>query len=640
MAIEKMNYVNVHGPKEKLNDVLFLLAQKECFHPDESSESNAFHVNVSDNPYTPLLARLNTLRQTLGMSAEADPSSRGAGTTLEQADAFANDLASKMSERTRRIGEINDTLSVNEPAKVQLSHLVDIHTSMSSVFSSTLKIRFGRLPRDSYSKLAYFDDKDFAFLEYDFDGTYYWGVYFATQDNYRQIDAIFSSLYFERVRIPDFVTSTPSEALEALDKQEAELRAELAALKNMSDLVSEEDRQKLDDLSRWAWYEQHIFDLEKYAVVLNDTFYLSGFIPRSSYAEAVDALDDMDQVQIDLGTETPDQIAKTPTKLKNGFFSRPFEGFVTMYGLPAYNDLDPTKYFSIVYALLFGIMFADLGQGLLLVIGGWLFAKKTGSWLGAAISRCGVVSALFGLLFGSVFGFEEALDPLYHAIGLPGKPLEVMAPESANLLLIAAVALGVIIIVASILFGVFSKLHRGQKGELLFSTNGLAGLLMYGSIVVIAVAMLVLKVDVLNPIFIVLCIVIPFLCMYFQEPLIEWANGHKVHVDSKVELVSQGFFEMFDVLITFASNTLSFLRVGGFVLAHAGMMSVVFTLAHMFSGAGSPIVIIFGNIFVMAMEGLIVGIQALRLGYYEMFSRFYDADGIPFEPLSLKKDMD
>ena len=84
--------------------------------------------------------------------------------------------------------------------------------------------------------------------------------------------------------------------------------------------------------------------------------------------------------------------------------------------------------------------------------------------------------------------------------------------------------------------------------------------------------------------------------------------------------------------MSFVTNTMSFLRVGGFILSHAGMMAVVFTLSSMIGGAGSPVVLIIGNLFVMAMEGLIVGIQVLRLEFYEMFSRFFDGDGKAYVP--------
>ena len=98
----------------------------------------------------------------------------------------------------------------------------------------------------------------------------------------------------------------------------------------------------------------------------------------------------------------------------------------------------------------------------------------------------------------------------------------------------------------------------------------------------------------------------------------------------------QSFFELFEVVLSFITNTMSFLRVGGFVLSHAGMMLVVYTLAEMVGGFGEIIVLILGNVFVMCLEGLIVGIQVLRLEFYGMFSRYYEGNGIPFK--TIKED--
>ena len=99
----------------------------------------------------------------------------------------------------------------------------------------------------------------------------------------------------------------------------------------------------------------------------------------------------------------------------------------------------------------------------------------------------------------------------------------------------------------------------------------------------------------------------------------------------------QSFFEMFEVLLSFFSNTLSFVRVGAFAVSHAAMMEVVLMLAGFEGGSGNWIVIILGNVFVCAMEGLIVGIQVLRLQYYELFSRYYKGTGREFVPYEMKK---
>ena len=83
---------------------------------------------------------------------------------------------------------------------------------------------------------------------------------------------------------------------------------------------------------------------------------------------------------------------------------------------------------------------------------------------------------------------------------------------------------------------------------------------------------------------------------------------------------------------------MSFLRVGAFVLVHAGMMMVVFTLAEMGSGISYFLVVVIGNLFVTALEGLLVGIQVLRLEFYEMFSRFFDGEGRPFRPVTVRQE--
>ena len=321
------------------------------------------------------------------------------------------------------------------------------------------------------------------------------------------------------------------------------------------------------------------------------------------------------------------------SELKKPF--RPFEFFVDMYGLPSYDEIDPTPFVAITYIILFGIMFADLGQGILVSVIGYFMWRLKKMQLGKILVPCGVASAIFGLLFGSVFGFEHALDPFYiNVLGMEGKPIEVMEAESTNLIIYAAVGIGLLLVMVAMLINIYSSLKRRHYENAFFGPNGLAGLIFYASVVLGFGGQLFLGWDIISVPFVLLLIVLPLLVIFFREVLGGLAERRPDwRPESWGEFIVQNFFECFEFLLSYASNTMSFLRVGAFVLVHAGMMMVVFTLAEMGSGISYFLVVVIGNLFVTALEGLLVGIQVLRLEFYEMFSRYYDGSGKNFSPL-------
>ena len=322
-----------------------------------------------------------------------------------------------------------------------------------------------------------------------------------------------------------------------------------------------------------------------------------------------------------------------PVILKNPRVFRPFEFFVNMFGTPSYGEIDPTPFVAITYILLFGIMFGDLGQGLLVSVVGYLMWRIKKMELGRILIRCGVSSAFFGLVYGSVFGFEHVLDPLYHALfGLEEKPIEVMAPATAGTIIYAAVGIGVALVVLAMILNCFVAARRRDWGSLLFGPNGLPGLVFYGAVVWGLVSSIMLGSSPFSVPYIIFLIVLPLVLIYLREPLtaLVTRSGEKTEWGG---YLAQSFFELFESVLSYVTNTMSFLRVGAFVLVHAGMMTVVFTLAGMTSGFGWWLIVVIGNIVVAAIEGLLVGIQVLRLEFYEMFSRFYEGGGVPFTPV-------
>jgi V/A-type H+-transporting ATPase subunit I len=137
----------------------------------------------------------------------------------------------------------------------------------------------------------------------------------------------------------------------------------------------------------------------------------------------------------------------------------------------------------------------------------------------------------------------------------------------------------------------------------------------------------------LNALAIGVFVVIPLLVMFLKEAIERKIHHQEMFPDGFGGFFTEAFFELFEIILSYITNTMSYMRVAGFVLSHAGMMLVVYNLMDM-AGAGGPVVFVLGNIFVMALEGLIVGIQVLRLEFYEMFSRYYTGDGIAFKQLN------
>lgn len=645
MAVAKMKYLNVYGPENALVQTLGAIADRGCFAP-ESGEAIHSAMRYGKNRYEPLLTKAKGLLKDLGHSSLAgeykgDPDKY----TLDSVSDFLEVYAGEVSRRSARKTDIESELELQVRTENLLGHMTDLDINIEELFTvKTLKVRVGRLPKTSYVRLAYYADKGFNFTSYfnfislDFDGEYYWGLYFAPEESAKDIDDIFSSLYFERIRVPDFVHGKPEEALAAIRRREVALREELAQMLTPAGIAAQEELEKIQEVAAWLSMMDQLYEMRRYALVFNHTFYISGFVPQSAYRAFEDTIEAIPHVHIKEAEQKQEVPAKPPVKLKNGWFARPYEMYTEMYGLPSYNDIDPTGLVAWIYSILFGVMFADFGQGLVLgLVGYFLMYKMKHMAIGRILARASIFCCLFGFLFGSVFGLEHLMDPLWHSLGLHEKPFEVM--DSINTILLASIAIGVFVVALAIAMGIFSKLRRHKLGEALASPNGLAGLIFYLALVLMLVDSMLLHTGTFGgTVYTVVFLVIPFAAMYMQEPIAQLLDEGKIHIESVPDLLISGFFEMFVTMLEFLANTVSFLRVGGFILAHTGMMSVVLTLAEMTSGVGYVVVMVIGNIFVICLEGLLVAIQALRLNYYELFSRFYEADGEAFEPLRFTPD--
>ena len=381
------------------------------------------------------------------------------------------------------------------------------------------------------------------------------------------------------------------------------------------------------------------FDIRKLAACTQgeaNTFYiLCGWMTEKDALAFQKDIQDDDKIFCLMEDQQAPAKKKPPTKLRNPKLFKPFEMYVKMYGLPAYNEMDPTWFVAITYSFIFGAMFGDVGQGLVLFLGGLFLYKTKKMDLAGIIGCAGVFSVFFGFMYGSFFGFEDVLKARWL------KPMNAMMDVPLvgrlNAVFVIAIGFGMFIILICMVFNIINSIRNKDVERTWFDSNAVAGLVFYGSIV-LTVGLFISGKKLPAAAVLTVMFAVPLILMFLKEPLTNLVEKKsQIFPEQKGMFFVQSFFELFEVLLSYLSNTLSFLRIGAFAVSHAAMMEVVLMLAGATEG-GSPnwIVVILGNIFVCAMEGLIVGIQVLRLEYYEIFSRFYAGNGREFQPFMKK----
>lgn len=637
MAIAKTNLINITAHVDFLDIALEKFIGLECFHPVESNlivgRVHGLTTFNGDNPCNISLGEISEIEREFNFIIKEEEV-KEIEHSVDNVCGIVTSIHISLNKMVEKSRAIQDRIQKYQDALVQIHNIESLDISFDDIFRCEyIAVRVGKIPTDSIDKLRFYRSRPFVFKSFNEDGHYSWCMYFTANRFKREVDNIFSSLFFSRVHIPDFVHGTPLDAEVVLHNEIEKANEELKILQGEVKELLESSSDSLSYAKGSLKLISKMNEAKKYVVGIGDKFTIAGFVEESNAKKIVKAYDDVEEIGVEVFPSDYDKRLTPPTLLKNRWFSRPFSMFVEMYGLPRTGDIDPTPFVAITYCLLFGIMFGDVGQGLLLSLLGFLLFKFKGLRIGEIGIRIGLFSAFFGLIYGSVFGNEEILNPLYTDIlGFSSKPVHVMDSTFTMTLLIAAVAIGGSLIVLSMVLNIITSFRKKNYAEVLLSHNGLAGLLFYLFIGVGFAVQSSYDVVVFNNVTIALLVVIPLMLIFMKEPIHKLFEKEKMFPEGIGGFFTEGIFELFEVLLSYVTNTMSFMRVGGFVLSHAGMMLVVYSLMSMQSGAvGSTIVFIFGNLFVMGLEGMIVGIQVLRLEFFEMFSRYYKGDGLAFE---------
>ncbi|HXY98503.1 MAG TPA: hypothetical protein VEI03_00795 [Stellaceae bacterium] len=384
--------------------------------------------------------------------------------------------------------------------------------------------------------------------------------------------------------------SAISERLAALGKEAETLKGELAALSLRFELAS-----ALGDIALIDWFDQHAKELrgsERLAWITGWTIDREGkALRRALDAAAVHYL-------LRLSQEAPAG-ASAPTALANPPWVRMFEVFARLLGAPARNESDPSLILAVIAPIVFGFMFGDVGQGVVVLMVGLVLGRRFA--LMRMLVPGGIMAIVFGILFGSVFCRDDLIPALWiHPLAEPVTTL------------VAAIAVGTVILLIGILLDAIQAHWRGEARRWWGCRAGL--LAAYLGLLISPLRLEGLAFAALGA---------------------GWyALGAAVFAETgKLGALMRAAGEFVEQLLRLLVNTVSFARVGAFALAHAGLSSAILGVAAATGRVGYWIVLALGNILVILLEGMVVGIQTTRLMLFEFFIRFLTAGGREFKPL-------
>jgi V/A-type H+-transporting ATPase subunit I len=504
------------------------------------------------------------------------------------------------------------------------------------------------------------------------------------------VERILSAMEFESFTMPEAAKGEPHKVAEDAEKRISELEEELAQLNARKDAIAYEWGTRV--LAAWEILEieKQRIEVKKYLVYTEQSVKAWGWMPEGMEEEFESVLQEKTGAVVDIKFEHPDFAEyESPTYLDNPSVMRPTEDVVSAFGTPSRHDLDPTKVMWLSFPLIFGFVFADIGQGfLILLIGlaGWRAKRKGDDWgqimgylqSGAeGLMMMGIFAIIGGFLFGSFFGAETVFEPIWpifaHHID-DGHGHVISNPHRAAHMLKLSIEIGAIHILLGILLNIYNKMKHHERREAIV---GVSYLVLYYGFINLLFGVSYSSVDAWfsptgevnlwvpiagigygignNGVYPAIPIAPLFFTLgTFIIPLVVMAlASFKGGMD--------GFVLFLEYAIGMISHTVSYARIFALNTVHVILSGVFFTLIPAVIYIPFPELSLFGIEFIPhevhssdplaphyphlpllgaiigtfivgILEGLLAFMHTLRLHFVEWFSKFFHAGGVAFMP--------
>ncbi|MBE6350791.1 MAG: ATPase [Spirochaetaceae bacterium] len=654
----KMKLAELMVLKQDIDSVLAFLGKEAIFQFQEGSLSSK-DVSFEDGelyPYREMFEKLQIVRSWLGLADLEKLSDDAVLPSSEDAESALSlfTIASDFHTQFLQAEENKKRLETTYAEALAFSHLKVNYTELEHL--SFLSIRVGKIDPALYEDLVFSVGQRGVIVSLGEDNSRI--MVAATNKTRGSIDGILKRFGFVELEVPETFKGIPDEMLESLEK---ELTLEENKLNNLKEeqenfITTHKDTlyRLLNNFSLGMQVESLKQSLECTQLV----YRLTGWVLESESQKLCSDLDDLTSGRIAIRFFKPDEVPsikngyeKVPVALQHGKFVKSFQRMVFSYGSPLYGTIDPTPLVAFFFTLLFGIMFGDAGQGLVFILLGILLTAKKFKFLsnwhkfGPIFIGIGCSSFIMGLLTGEFFANSEILVPFTRYVtSLFGEPhdhiLHLM--PSANSIdklfyfFLFTIAIGFIINSVGLIINIINQFSLKNPGKALFGKIGLSGALFFWYIVFLVIRIVVFKSSFYVWDGVILGIAL--FGVFFAHPLERLVNGERpIFLHGLGTAIIEGLVEILEIISSYLSNSVSFLRVGAFALAHAVLGFIIFTMTELIGGpvsAGGLLVTIVGNVIVIVLEGMIVAIQVIRLQYYEFFSKFFLETGEEFKPFT------
>ena len=449
-----------------------------------------------------------------------------------------------------------------------------------------------------------------------------------TRKNSQAIEKILKAYDVEPFPLLERALQEPSLTLSTIQKRLRELSRERERILKQIQRFSEKYENRILALREAVWNIENVLKLKGSAFKTDRLAQIVGYMPQAAFSSLEKQLKKSlgNRFVIFSNGDAPNE--DPPTVLRNPSFIKPFEMITRLYGLPSYDEIDPTPVMAVTFPLIFGLMFGDLGHGLVLFLGGLLLGfiiKSPEEWRSFCriLAACGFGAVIAGFLFGEAFG-KRVFSPIWF------DPF-----EDVMTFLVFSLMIGGLQMSMGFVINLFNFIIKGKHIDAL--TVALPKLILYGGAIFLLMRCgLNFDLWFSGPIF-YLASALAFL--FFGRPL----AALFFKKDNFSHILGERIFESSELLLSLLSNTMSYSRILALLMAHWALLTATYAISGLVSTIPmignilELVMMIGGNIFVMAFEGLIVFIHTLRLHFYEWFSKFYEGRGTDFQPFKYQQ---